>query len=1678
MKVPRRLSAAGAAVLFLASVVLMAPTAAAADNWIKTDMGLAGASTVWYGLTSIAMGDGNRDGEPEIYVTDGDDGRVYQYKLTKRGWDITDVGGSSWYAAGIAVGDGDDDGKVEVYATSYAFGTGYQLSQFVWDKANDRWVRANLGASWWWWTGITVGDGDNTGRKGVYASSSDGHIYLYKKVGNAWNSQDLGMGLRNSQMMGVALGDGDGDGDSEVYGASSDASLYKFEYDSGTGVWGKTDMGNGSNPNGMRDVVVADGDNDGKTEVYGVKGGGAVYRYSWGGSAWQAGNIGAAGANANAIAAGDGNGDGEREIYVACQNSRIYQAKYSGGSWTFTSVGSGGGSMNDVAVGSGTPDAAQMEVYGASYDSRAYQFFVDRIPPANPLVDSPTHKVGVWSNRNVVLVKWYDPVPDISGIDGYSFIWDQNAGTVPDDTKDAEEDQKNAQSDPLPDGNSHYFHIRARDNSLNWNKTATHFGPLFIDTKPPEKMGLVIAGGADYTASPVVALTINGADATSGMGSMAFSNDGVTWTDWEKWSDTRYAWSLTDAKYGGVDRDGTKTVYAKARDLAGNEIPANLIASDTIFLDRVSPNSLSLTINGGASATNSPAVSLNITAADPEPASGLNQMAFSNDGASWSDWTKFATAYAGWDLVKGAGGSDTDGNKTVYLRVSDMAGNTGGPAAATIMLDRQAPDGLSVTIAGGAAYTNSGTADLAVSAGDPAPGTSVASMAFSNDNTAYSAWEPFAVKRAAWSMISGNGGNDTDGLKTVSLKVRDGVGNVGGPASDTIFLDRAAPKPVGILINGGAKATRIQNVTLNISATDPEPASGVDTMSLSPDGSAWTAWEPFAASRNYTLSAGEGTKTVYLRVMDRAGNVAAAVSDDIVLDTTPPALSGIKVIGITGNSAVATWNSNEGADSLVEYGTTAAYGASASDATVVTFHSLPLKGLTPETAYHYRVTSTDEAGNAATSGDYTFTTLPLPDTTPPTITGVKAEGISDSMAVITWTTGEPADSLVEFGAGVSYGRTAADTTYTMKHSVTLTGLSPATVYHFRVKSKDASGNEAASEDYTFATTAAPDKTPPTLSSIRIEGITNALAIVTWETNEPSDGVVEYGATSDLGLTASQSGFFTKHEITLTGLKPATTYYFRLKSKDPSGNGAASDLKTFTTMAEADTSPPKVTNARVEGVTANSAVVTWSTDEIADGMAEYGATVKYGSTASDLNLQTTHSLLLTGLAPGTTYHLRAKSTDPSGNTGYSGDITFTTLATGGGRDETPPIIVAVEVSAGSDRAVITWATDEIADGAVLYTNGTGPQSSSSDPNFVKSHSILLSGLQPGTVYRFTVRSADPTGNAANSTEQTFTTLGTPDTKPPVISNIRVASVTNSTAVITWETDEAATSIVDYGLNSTLGSVLADRSYVKKHSMNITGLARSTKYRFRVSAVDASGNPARSEELSFTTAATGGGTGGTGKTGKGDALAGGQFPWWLLAVLVIGAVGGAAAYRFVLRRPRPAPAREDEGDMEAEGESVPAGKGVEAKEPATPAAAASPPALELVSTSLEAVPRQPVKRIRCTVCKAVIPIYELSETPVKVECPGCGKTGMFRARPEDLAKVPAGTVPAPPPPPPPPPAPPAEAAPPPQPPQAVPKTKKIKCTACSSIILLQNAGKEQQVVCPLCGKTGMYRPKGAG
>jgi len=108
---------------------------------------------------------------------------------------------------------------------------------------------------------------------------------------------------------------------------------------------------------------------------------------------------------------------------------------------------------------------------------------------------------------------------------------------------------------------------------------------------------------------------------------------------------------------------------------------------------------------------------------------------------------------------------------------------------------------------------------------------------------------------------------------------------------------------------------------------------------------------------------------------------------------------------------------------------------------------------------------------APTKAQVTSTATAPTDTTAPVITHAKSEQATASSQIISWTTNEVSNSLVEYGINDEYGLSVSDNTMVTDHIINLHSafLLPNLQFHYRITSTDASGNKQLSPDLTFTT---------------------------------------------------------------------------------------------------------------------------------------------------------------------------------------------------------------------------------------------------------------------------------------------------------------------------------------------------------------------------------------------------------------------------------------------------------------------------------------------------------------------------------------------------------------------------------------------------------------------------------
>jgi hypothetical protein len=287
-------------------------------------------------------------------------------------------------------------------------------------------------------------------------------------------------------------------------------------------------------------------------------------------------------------------------------------------------------------------------------------------------------------------------------------------------------------------------------------------------------------------------------------------------------------------------------------------------------------------------------------------------------------------------------------------------------------------------------------------------------------------------------------------------------------------------------------------------------------------------------------------------------------------------------------------------------------------------------------------------------------------------------------------------------------------------------------------------------------------------------ITGNSAEISWTTNVKGSSTIEYGTDrNNLNQTAHGGWGGPEHKVTLRGLQPNTTYYYRVLSTEGkvTGTGAIARVDSFTTGSAGSTgsnsggnssgSNPKeiqiTSGPTVQNVSDKSAEVYWVTN------TKGSSTVQYGTDPNNL-VNTAHGgwggpehrTRLGNLHPGTTYYYRVLSKDAlgsgddvngtvqsfqtSGTPSSTAATTATTTTTAGTTVSTVGVSNAM-ITAGPyvrsvsrNNAEIFWTSNAATPSTVFFgTDRNNLNMMAQSPTSSTTHSVVIPNLQPDTTY---------------------------------------------------------------------------------------------------------------------------------------------------------------------------------------------------------------------------------------------------------------------------------------------------------------------------------------------------------
>lgn len=427
---------------------------------------------------------------------------------------------------------------------------------------------------------------------------------------------------------------------------------------------------------------------------------------------------------------------------------------------------------------------------------------------------------------------------------------------------------------------------------------------------------------------------------------------------------------------------------------------------------------------------------------------------------------------------------------------------------------------------------------------------------------------------------------------------------------------------------------------------------------------------------------------------------------------------------------------------------------------------------------------------------------------------------------------------------VLWGTSAASLTNTVNsaasgtnHAVTVSGLSPNTVYHFQAVSSDEFGQEKRSAVLSFRT----------LPDWAITGFSGSAARTTaslqWTTEEyATKGKLFVGTdASSLSQFGGDTAVANAHSVNVSGLSPDTLYYFQAASSDEFGLEKRSEMISIRTQADWGI-------IGFQGSASRSvASLSWSTpDQVTTGKVRFGTSA--GSLSDEAPASgngTSHSVSVSGLSPGTDYYFQAVSTDNLGAEKASNVILVRTAddwAINGfaGQSTQSAVSLAWTTPGFSTSGLVYWGESETS-----LTNVV------SDANNGSTHTASVSGLNADTLYYFQASSTDAEGYEKRSSVVAIRTQQIP--LPTWSISGFAGTSTKDSVTLTWSTAQyATTGKVLWGTSlDAVTTEVAGGGAATSHSITVSGLRPDTIYYFAAVATDDRGQQKVSDVIAVRT-----------------------------------------------------------------------------------------------------------------------------------------------------------------------------------------------------------------------------------
>ena len=627
------------------------------------------------------------------------------------------------------------------------------------------------------------------------------------------------------------------------------------------------------------------------------------------------------------------------------------------------------------------------------------------------------------------------------------------------------------------------------------------------------------------------------------------------------------------------------------------------------------------------------------------------------------------------------------------------------------------------------------------------------------------------------------------------------------------------------VITNGATGITSSSAVLNGTLANLGTAATVNVAfyyGLQPGGSNRTAWQILGAPGSFqagltglaadtlyyfrTVAQGDGNRVDGAELTFRTSRVPPTVATDNATDVPPNSaiLYGtLTDVGSASSDNVSfQWGQTSG---MYSNETPPQIMSAAGD-----FHA-DLTPLASNTTYYYRAKANGGIDGIGYGEENSFTT----GKQPPSVTTGSVSQLTTSSAMLNGnldskgSVDSAASVNVSFQWGITKGGPYPNATVPHAQSATgafqagLSGLTSRTTYYYRAKADGGTCGTAYGVEKSFSTSSF----PPYVVTGEAENIDTGSATLNGNlyflgSANTVNVYFVYGTTHKGPYTVTtplQPLITTLPFIApLSGLNPATTYYYRAMGNGGQYGTSRGEEQRFTTS----TKPPSVSTNAASLWTANAATLNGNLSKL--GTANpVNVSFQYGTTsggpypintaATPMDAPGDFTTGLTGLDANTAYYYRAKADGGINGISYGGEMSFTTLTV------PPSVTTDNATSVAASSAILNGSLTSLGSASTVkvyfsYSTDKNSYSENTTQQAMAGQGLFqanIIGLHPLTTYYYSAAADGGLNGSAQGVQCSFTTGAV----PPSVSTDNATSITSSSATLYGTLQAMGTSSTD-------------------------------------------------------------------------------------------------------------------------------------------------------------------------------------------------------------------------------------------------------------------------------------------